>query len=285
MPQAATIFDNPETPLKPTRDVTRSALRYFGGKWALAPWIIAHMPPHRVYVEPFGGAASVLLRKPRSRVEVYNELDDEIVGIFRILQDGTQCRELIRRLIRTPYSRREFERAFEKATDPIDRARRAIVRCYMSFHHTALFNPKKSTFADARHNRVGSSKSSEWASYPRTLVSVCRRLRGVIIEHSDAVRVIRVQDSPGTLFFVDPPYVASTRDKGARYRHEMTDDQHAALLTQLRDIQGRAIIAGYASDLYDGFLHDWQRFERPHFSGGNVPQARTEVMWISPEKI
>ncbi|MCL1960582.1 MAG: DNA adenine methylase, partial [Desulfovibrionaceae bacterium] len=187
-------------------------------------------------------------------------------------------------LTRTPYSRREFERAFEKATDPIDRARRAIVRCYMSFHHTALFNPKKSTFADARHNRGGSSKSSEWASYPRTLASVCRRLRGVIIEHSQAERVIRVQDSPDTLFFVDPPYVASTRDKNAKYRHEMSDEQHAALLTQLRGIKGRAIITGYASGLYDGLLHGWQRFERPHYAGGSGPQARTEVMWISPPK-
>jgi len=282
MPQAATIFNNPEATLKPTRDVQRSALRYFGGKWAIAPWIIAHIPPHRVYVEPFGGAASVLLRKPRSKVEVYNELDDEIVGIFRILQDPQQCRELIRRLKRTPYSRREFERAFEKATDPIERASRAIVRCYMSFHHTALFNPKKSTFADARHNRGGSSKSSEWASYPRTLASVCRRLRGVLIENSDALRVIRVQDTPDTLFFVDPPYLASTRDKGSKYRHELSDEQHVTLLTQLQGIRGRAIVAGYASDLYDGLLQGWQRFERPHYAGGSGPQARTEVMWISP---
>jgi DNA adenine methylase len=212
MSQVTTIFNNQET-LKPTREVPRSALRYFGGKWALAPWIIDHMPQHRVYVEPFGGAASVLLRKPRSRVEVYNELDDEIVGIFRVIQNPVQCRELIKRLRRTPYSRREFERAFEISTEPVERARRAIIRCYMSFHHSALFNPKKTTFADARHNRGGSSKSSEWASYPRTLAAVCRRLSSVIIENSDALRVIRVQDSPDTLFFVDPPYVMSTRDK------------------------------------------------------------------------
>jgi DNA adenine methylase len=121
------------------RTVNRSALRYFGGKWALAPWIIEHMPAHRVYVEPFGGAASVLLRKPRSKVEVYNEIDDEIVGIFRILQNPAQCRELFRLLRRTPYARREFEIAFQKTDDPLLRAQRAIIRAYMSFHHTALF--------------------------------------------------------------------------------------------------------------------------------------------------
>lgn len=275
------LFNNPETP-KHTRDVPRSALRYFGGKWALAPWIIPHMPPHRIYVEPFGGAASVLLRKPRSQVEVYNEIDDEIVGIFRILQDRTQCRELIRRLCRTPYSRREFERAFEATADPVDRARRAIVRCYMAFHHSALFNPKKTTFADARHKWGGAGKSAEWASYPRTLAAVCRRLRGVIIENSDALRVIRVQDTPETLFFVDPPYVPETRDMSARYRHEMTRAQHEELLALLCGIKGMAMVSGYPTALYDGLLRGWRRIERRHYAAGHGPQARTEVLWLSP---
>lgn len=283
MTQPTPIFDNPE-PLKPTRDVPRSALRYFGGKWALAPWIIGHMPAHRVYVEPFGGAASVLLRKPRSRVEVYNDLDGEVVGIFRALQDPAQCRELIRKLRRTPYSRREFERAFEASAEPIERSRRAIVRAYMAFHHSALFNPKKTTFADARHNHGGSPKSSEWASYPRTLAAVCRRLRGVVIEHGDALRVIRVQDSPDTLFFVDPPYVASTRDRGSVYRHEMDDARHAELLALLRGIRGRAMVSGYASALYDGLLHGWRRVERRHYAAGQGMSARTEVLWISPPR-
>jgi DNA adenine methylase len=280
---SATIFDNPE-PLKPTRDVPRSALRYFGGKWALAPWIIEHMPAHRVYVEPFGGAASVLLRKPRAKVEVYNELDDEIVGIFRILQDTRQCRELVRCLKRTLYSRAEFERAFQRTTDPVDRARRAIVRCYMAFHHGALFNLKKCTFADARHIHGGTGKSAEWASYPRTLATICRRLKGVIIEHGPADRIIRVQDSPDTLFFVDPPYVSSTRNMSTCYRCEMTEADHEALLSQLRAIKGRAMVSNYGNSLYDAALTDWQRIERRHYAGGSGSQARLEVLWISPAK-
>ncbi|MDR2924604.1 MAG: hypothetical protein LBU76_01400, partial [Azoarcus sp.] len=83
-----------------------------------------------------------------------------------------------------------------------------------------------------------------WASYPRTLAAACRRLRGVLIEHGGALRAIRVQDAPDALFFVDPPYVASTRDKGSKYRHEMTDEQHVELLTLLRGIKGMAMVAG-----------------------------------------
>jgi len=109
---------------------TRSLLRYFGGKWAIAPWVLSHLPPHRIYVEPFGGAASILLRKPRSCVEVYNDLDEEIVGIFQTVQDPRQCQALMLRLRRTPYSRRVFETAFQSSRDPIIRAQRAIVRAY-----------------------------------------------------------------------------------------------------------------------------------------------------------
>jgi DNA adenine methylase len=263
-------------------EVKRSALRYFGGKWSLAPWIIEHMPEHRVYVEPFGGAASVLLRKPRSKIEVYNDLDDEIVGLFRILQCPDKCRELIRLLRRTPYARREFEQAFQATPDPIVRAQRAIVRAYMSFHHSALFNPKKTTFANARHRkRPGGSKMSEWANYPRHLVNVCRRLSGVLIEHQDALDVIRVQDTPGALFFVDPPYVMSTRDKGTCYRHEMSDAGHIELLTLLSGIQGRVMISGYASELYDDMLAGWQRLTRNHYASAGIGLgSRVEVLWI-----
>ena len=268
---------------KPTpQKLTRAALRYFGGKWQIAPWVISHLPAHRVYVEPFGGAASVLMRKSRRTIEVYNDLDEEIVGIFQQLQDPARCSQLIRLLRRTPYARGAFEQAFEPTCDPLTRAQRAIVRAYMSFHHGALFDPKKRTFADARHRTGSHCKAHEWASYPRHLVRICQRLQGVIIERRDALEVIRAQDSPDTLFFIDPPYLPSTRsDTG--YRCELTEAQHAALLTRLQGIQGRAVVAGYPSELYDDMLKGWQRIERPHRAAGSL-RPRTEVLWISPAR-
>jgi len=253
---------------------SRSLLRYFGGKLAIAPWVIAHLPPHRFYVEPFGGAASILLRKPRSKIEVYNDLDEEIVGIFRVVQDPARLRELMRRLRRTPYSRREFERAFEASADPVIRAQRAITRAYQSFHHESLFNPRKTMFADARHRKGGSSKASEWMTYPRCLAAISRRLQGVIIECRDAGEVIRAQDAPDTLFFIDPPYLPSTRSKSG-YRCELTEPGHIALLEQIKSVQGMVVLAGYPSDLYDATLKDWQRVERPHYANGSL-KPRTE---------
>lgn len=259
---------------------TRALLRYFGGKWAIAPWVLQHLPPHRIYVEPFGGAASILLRKPRSRIEVYNDLDEEIVGIFRVVQDPRLCQSLMRRLRRTPYSRREFELAFQGSTDPIIRAQRAITRAYQAFHHGSLFNPKKTCFADARHRTGSHCKAHEWASYPRSLLTVSRRLQGVVIECRAALDVIRAQDTPDTLFFVDPPYVPSTRSKSG-YRHEMSQADHVALLEGLLAAKGLVVLAGYPSMLYDQVLNGWRRVERPHRAAGSQ-RIRTEVLWISP---
>ena len=268
--------NNEETP-------TRSLLRYFGGKWAIAPWVMQHLPPHRIYVEPFGGAASILLRKPRSKIEVYNDLDEEIVGIFRVVQDPVMCRMLMKRLRRTPYSRREFELAFQSSADPVIRAQRAITRAYQAFHHEALFNLNKVTFADARHRTGGHSKAHEWMSYPRNLAAVCQRLQGVIIECRNAVEIIRVQDTPDTLFFVDPPYMPSTRSKTG-YRCELDEQGHRELLATLCGVKGMVVLAGYPSALYDDELDGWQRVERPHYAAGSA-KVRTEVLWISPKAV
>lgn len=99
-------------------------LRYHGGKWRLAPWIIGFFPPHRVYVEAFGGAASVLMRKPRSYAEVYNDLYGDIVSLFRVLRDPSSAQELERRLRLTPFARDELESAYEPAVDAIDAAQK-----------------------------------------------------------------------------------------------------------------------------------------------------------------
>ena len=106
--------------------VTAPALRYHGAKFRLAPWIMSFFPSHRCYVEPFGGAAGVLLQKPRAYAEVYNDLDDEITNFFRVLREQPDA--LIEQIQLTPYARAEFDLAYESTTCPIERARRTAVR-------------------------------------------------------------------------------------------------------------------------------------------------------------
>lgn len=94
--------------------VKRPVMRYFGGKWKLAPWITSHFPPHRIYIEPFGGAASVLLQKQKAYAEVYNDRDGEVVNVFRCLRDPVRAAELERVIRLTPFARDELTMAHQK---------------------------------------------------------------------------------------------------------------------------------------------------------------------------
>lgn len=255
----------------------RPVLRWHGGKWILAPWIIEHFPPHQVYVEPFGGAASVLMRKRVSYAEVYNDLDQSVVNLFRVLRSD-QAERLVRELRLTPFARDEFRQAYEPTEDAVESARRLIIRSFMGFGSNGH---SKLTGFRANSNRSGTTPSHDWQNYPDSLAMVIERLRGVTVENKDAREVMAQHDGPETLHYVDPPYVFETRsDDGADYAHELSDDQHADLLQFLRSLRGMVVLSGYPSDLYDAALPDWHRVERPALADG--AKKRTEVLWINP---
>lgn len=257
----------------------RPALRYHGGKWRLAPWIIEHFPPHRVYVEPFGGAASVLLRKPRSYAEVYNDLDDEVVGFFRVLRDPGQSALLRQALELTPFARVEFDAAYEETSDPVERSRRLVIRSFMGFGSDSSTSVSRAGFR-ANSNRSGSTPAHDWVSYAECFHLLADRFLGVVIENRPAVAVMAHHDAPTTLHYVDPPYVHGTRTSGKHaYKHEMTDVQHADLLAFLGTLSGAVILSGYPHPLYDEMLSGWQRIERKAFADG--ARQRTEVLWLN----
>jgi DNA adenine methylase len=258
----------------------RPVLRYYGGKWRLAPWIVGHFPEHRIYTEAFGGAASVLLRKSRAYAEVYNDLDGEVVNLFRVLRNPAQAGELIRLIELTPFSRLEFEASYLADDDPIEQARRTMFRSFAGFGSNGVH---RNTGFRANTTRAGTIPAHDWRNMPHALSSAIERLRGVVIEHDKAATVLVRYDSPETLHYVDPPYPHSTRamQSGAHYRHEMTDDDHRELATVLRGLHGMVIVSGYACDLYDFVLYpDWTRIERAAHADG--ARERTEVLWISP---
>ena len=264
-------------------DVTRPALRYHGGKFRLAPWIVQFFPPHACYVEPFGGAASVLLRKPRSYAEVYNDLDGDIVNFFRVVRDRAMCADLIEACRLTPYARDEFTLAYEPTDDPLERARRTAVRAAMGFGSAGA--TKASTGFRVDTKRKYSTAQHDWMSYPAVLGQVGARFGCVLIENRDAIEVLQAHDGPDTLHFVDPPYVHETRVMrvGGGYRHELDDAQHRRLLQALQAVDGMVVLCGYPCDLYDAALSGWERHETSaRISSARGGGVRTEVVWINP---
>lgn len=269
----------------------RPALRYMGSKWKLAPRIVPLLPPHRAYSEPFGGGAAVLLRKPRSYAEIYNDLDDEVVGMFRVLRDPTAAAELLRRLALTPFARTEFLASYEDAVDdPIERARRLVVRSFMGHGSTSVALRRTTGFRSGIHSRRNTTAAADWARLPPALSAIVDRLQGVAIENRPALDLMARDDAGDTLLYVDPPYVHETRSQKRQggslehaYKHEMTDQQHVELLDWLCACKSMVVLSGYAHPIYDERLQAWRRVEMStHADGG---QPRTEVLWINPAAV
>lgn len=242
----------------------------------MAPWIIGHFPAHRIYVEPFGGAASVLIRKPRSYAEIYNDLDGDVVNLFRVLRSD-RAAELVESVRLTPFAREEFAAAYEPSGDPVERARRLITRSFMGFGSNGH---NRSTGFRANSNRSGTTPAHDWSNYPDALCAIVDRLQGIVIENRDAKEVMAAHDGDETLHYADPPYVFATRsDLSKDYAHELTDDDHAELLAFLTTLRGTVILSGYPHELYDASLPGWHRVERKHLADG--ARERTEVLWIN----
>lgn len=260
------------------------ALRYHGAKYRLAPWTLQFFPQHVCYTEAFGGAAGVLIQKPRAYAEVYNDLDGEIVNFFRVLRDPTTRAALIDACALTPYSREDFDEAWQPSDDPVERARRTAVRASMGFGSASATKGSSGFRIDTR--RKYGTASHVWGRYPSGIARVGERFQGVVIENRPATTVLIQHDAPDTLHFVDPPYLPSTRDRYAKdryYRHEMGQLDHCELLGVVKRLDGMVVLCGYPSDLYEGELKDWQRHEtKARASGRSGTVVRTEVIWLNP---
>lgn len=240
----------------------------------MAEKIIGLFPGHDCYVEPFGGGAAVLLAKPRSRLEVYNDLDGDMVTLFRVLRD--QPDELAAAIALTPFARAEHELSYSEPSTDLERARRVLIRSHFGHGSSGIH---RSTGFRAAGMRAGTLPVHGWATLPDTVRITAERMRGVVIEQRPAIDVMRANDGPTTLHYVDPPYLPETRDRGRDYRHELTVDEHVQLLADLRDLEGDVILSGYASDLYDDTLADWRRVEVK--ARADRAAERTEVLWMN----
>jgi DNA adenine methylase len=251
-------------------------LHYPGSKWSMADWIIEHMPEHETYLEPFFGSGAVLFNKAPSKIETVNDLDGQVVNLFRVIRDRPE--DLAEKIRWTPYSRQEYYDSYETTGDELEDARRFLVRCWMAR------GAKTSDRTGWRHNIDVShcpnkTVPKQWMEMPEKIVVIAQRLQGIQIEHQPAVKLIERYRRPDVLIYADPPYLMETRH-GRMYRHEMTDDDHLELLDSLDAHPGPVLLSGYAHPLYDERLKHWHRETKVVQAEGG--KKRKEVLWINP---
>ena len=251
-------------------------VRYHGGKVRMSNHLISLFPSHEVYIEPFGGGAAVLLAKDRCRLEIYNDLDGDMVTLFRVLRDRPD--DLVRSIALTPFAREEHQKAYDATSDDTERARRVLIRSHFGHGSSGIH---RKTGLRASGLRAGTLPVNIWARFPDVVARAAERMQGVVIERRPAIQVMQSNDAPGVLHYVDPPYLPETRDAGRDYQYEMTVGDHEDLLAALVGLDGNVVLSGYPSRLYDEALRGWRRVEIT--ARADRAGERTEVVWMNFE--
>jgi DNA adenine methylase len=259
-----------------------SPITWHGSKAKLATKIIQHFPTHQTYCERFGGSAAVLLAKEPSEIEIYNDADRSLVNLFRVVRDSESCAKLQRALENTLYSRAEFELAKEKSDDPIEAARRFIVRQRQSRAGLGV----RWRYSVKNTDAGIASVVRRWRNGIVGLPAVHKRFQNVQIEADDWRRVIPRYDSPRTLFYLDPPYHPSTV-QGGSYRHELSKRDHRELIALLLTVRGMVILSGYECAGYKPLERaGWKRVDfRVRGNGSDKQTRRIESLWLSPSVV
>ena len=267
-------------------------LKVHGGKHYLAPRIVALMPAHTHYVEPYAGGLSVLLAKPCDGIsEAVNDIDGDLTTFWRVLQDVKAFARFRRRVQAIPFSEAEWEKARARLGRPsglktqaerVERAVRFFVTCRQSMAGRCK------DFAPLTRNRTRrgmNEQASAWLNAVDGLPAVHARLRRVVILNRPALEVIRSQDGPESLFYLDPPYVPETRASQEAFGgHDMTAGDHEELLGTLVGLKGMVMLSGYRCALYDKRLSGWDchEFDLPnHAAGGILKRRVTEAVWCN----
>jgi DNA adenine methylase len=281
------LFDNQTTQKSFCKKGPRSPLAWYGGKFYYAEWIVGHFCDHRVYIEPFGGAANILLNKICSEVEIFNDLDGRIINLFRVLRDKDQFNELTRLLSLTPYSRTEFAELInsKEPQDAVKKAWRFFVLCRQSIGGLGMSKLTNSSWAmSVRTRRKMAEPVSKYLSAIEGLQEIAERFSSVVIENMEAKKLIKKYDCKDALIYCDPPYLPETRHGSSAntYAFEMSYADHEELLNILINCSGRVVISGYPSQLYNEKLSTRKKVMikgKAHIA--NSGQFRDEVLWMN----
>ena len=259
----------------------RTPLTYYGGKQMLAAQIVAMMPPHRVYLEPFAGGAAVLFAKPRAERETLNDLDGQIVRFWRALRERPD--DLAAAVAATPYSREEWRASREPADDDLEAARRLLVNIDQSFGRS-----RGSWSVPCIGDGRGRWQPGTWGALPPKLLAAIKRLEGVALEHGDALEMIPRWDRSDAVIYCDPPYAGPLRTQPSK---RYTVDDEGDLWPRLVEVLGRVehasvILSGYpceAAEVLGWRMVPLARRRTVMARDGSPLAAAPEVVWLSQQ--
>lgn len=263
---------------------------WYGGKFSHLNWLLPLLPECHHYCEPFAGSGAVLLNRKPSKVETYNDLDGEAVNFFRVLRNEKE--KLIEAVSLTPFSREEFALACEihSGLSGFERARRFYIRARQvrtGLAQTASLGRWANCKNTSRRGMSG--VISRWFGGAAALSDIAERLLRVQIENRPAIEVIKLYDSPQTLFYCDPPYIHKTRGDAKAYSNEMNDRDHRELSKVLNSVQGFVAVSNYDCDFMNRLYpaKKWLKIIGPKKTIHSTKDIRTEVLWTNydPEKI
>lgn len=261
----------------------KPVFKWMGGKTRAVNLLLQYIPRHDIYVEVFGGAASLLLAKRSAvKLDVYNDLDDGLVNFFRVLRDDDKRRRLINLIELTPYARAEYDHCratWQMVTDDVEKARRWFVVAKMSYG---------GMFGSAWGYSFDSRDVQAWLRSVDGMEAVAARFRQVQIENSDGIEIIQKYDGDRVLFYCDPPYISGA---SADYRINIDAEYHRRLVDTLLDIRGMCLLHGYPTEVYRPLEQaGWHVTDKllTVWCGGNSKNrkdgypVKTERLWINP---
>jgi DNA adenine methylase len=270
-----------------------SCLKWHGGKHYLAPllWKLAKQIPHTHRVETHGGSAAFTLAcDPEGYSEVINDKYFSLINFWRCLQDPHAFGLMQRYVECTPVSSQAWDDAGRARCIPADSvepyaAAEFFIRCRQSMAgRMKSFGP----LTKRRTRRGMNEQASAWLGAIEGLPEVHARLKRVVLLCDDALAVLHREDTYQTLFYLDPPYMPEARTAKRVYAHEMTFDEHVALLNALGNIDGKFLLSGYRSHLYDVYCgaQGWKRIDvtlANHAASGDEKREMTECIWTNAE--
>lgn len=254
-------------------------MKWPGAKWSIADKIVEIMPKHKIYLEPFLGSGAVFFSKTPCNTEILNDLDNEVVNLFRCIRDNPEA--LAKLTFFTPYSRGEYKESYNRSGTDLERARQFLIRANMARAGMQYYSSSWRHAGPVLGATCKQRVTGDWNKIPERILEAATRLKDAEIENTDAFQLIKKYNRRDCLIYIDPPYLLSTR-RQRYYNVEMTEEEeHRELLELIKKHLGPVIISGYESDLYQDILEGWNRKEI--VTNAEQGKHRVEVLWFNYE--